>query len=148
VPDLAERRDDVELGFPLVDLFFGVAFERVGRHEVGIEQDENAERAGGAATLHSGSHDRRVYSDCTVLTASSTAKSTRRRRSLPATCRRNSRQRRIMSVRTCSSVNWYSPVQRATSVRISARLRRRNDDAISRFRCCGALENSSRSSRS
>jgi hypothetical protein len=50
VAELAQRADDTELGLPAVHLLGGLALERIGRHQRGVHEHEDAERLPHSAT--------------------------------------------------------------------------------------------------
>src|ERR1700679_2110013 len=140
----AQGAHDVVFRFPFVDFPRGVSVGRVRRHEVRMHQHQNAHAS------HSAIHFRRdgPNNACMVLAVNRTMKSVRSFRSEPTTRRSSSRQRKIISSSTASSVNWFSPVQRAISCRMWARWRRMKDEAGCPRRCLGSAENNRERSRS
>src|ERR1700733_8430313 len=142
--DGAQGADDVVFRFPFIDFPRGVSVGGVRRHKVGMHQNQHAQ------TFHSAIHFRRdgPNNACMVLAVNRTMKSVRSFRSEPTTRRSSSRQRKIISSSTASSVNWFSPVQRAISCRMWARWRRMKDEAGCPRRCLGSAENNRERSRS
>src|SRR5262249_39934124 len=129
----AQGAYDVVLCLPFIDFPHGVSVGGVRRHEVRMHEHQNAQAS------HSAIHWRSdgPNSACMVLAVNRMVKLITSFRSEPTARRSSSRQRKIMSSSTASSVSWFSPVHRATCCLIWARCRLMKDDAGCPRRCRG-----------
>src|SRR4029453_2943460 len=102
VPRGAQRAHHVVFGLPDVDVLVALALQGIGRHQVGMQEDQDTQ-----LFLHSANHSRRegLYRECTVFAVSSTVKLKMSSRWVPTARSFSSRQRAIISSSTESSVS-------------------------------------------